>query len=121
LARLLKQIDRWPWIPLTFFALAAAYFLEGAGFNRRLTEAVAYTLLVFGAAVLAMRSAWHRTAFWHTLVLLIALHTLLLAVLFQGFPSARFPSFWFIVFGFGELILILMLLWKGAKSGRRAA
>ena len=115
----MRSIDRnnltlLEWIAVIGCAGTAVLACETFHVPQKWENATVYTVIVFAAAIVALRPAWHRVGFWQNLIYVLVFHVIALAGIEQSLPpSSQGPhGLPFTAAGIVEALLIAGLLWK---------
>jgi hypothetical protein len=100
------------WLLILGVTALAIAVSELIGLPHHWKDAAVYTVVVFAVVILALRAAWDRAAFWRSLALVFAGHTIVVLVAVQALPHGRlgFPKLLLIPIGGVEGVLIAALL-----------
>ncbi len=80
-------------------------------------DAFVFTVLVFSAAILAVRVAWNRRVFWRNVLLLFVLHALAVTAIAQALPpNYGVPGLALTAVAMVESVLLTGILWRTAAS-----
>lgn len=108
------------WAVVLLPSLFVVILAKVIGLNSLWKDGIVYTVVLFAAIISVERLAWRRTAFWKSLALILAAHTLILFSLLQMLTPNRFgmPKLLLIPFGLVEGVFILVIVRKRMKTLR---
>jgi hypothetical protein len=82
------------------------------GLSQIASDAVIYTVVVFGVVIAALRPAWGRRAFWRNVLFIFVLHVIGITFLVQLLAKRSAPGVMMIIAGMIEGVLIGSVLWR---------
>jgi hypothetical protein len=112
-----RQIDVGGWISVVLgvgLGFFTAWVSDSCGVGENKARAIAYTIIVFACAAMALRPAWGRLQLWVDLVVLFALHTALVVTVLNLLDARSIRLNWALALPFVivELFLMLGVLWR---------
>jgi len=114
-----KSLTFLEWLALGATIAAAVVVAGKFGLNGKSTDAFVYTVILFAALAIALRSLWKRRQVWRNLALAFSVHALLLTVALLLLPKGwtDIPAIILIPAGFIEGLLLLRFVWKRTAAG----
>jgi hypothetical protein len=116
-----KTLSIGEWVARIGVVALAVAIPKFAGISQKWGNTIVFTVLVFSGAVIVLRPAWGRRAFWSSLIAVFLFHCIVLAAVEQGLlPTSEGPrGLPMIAAGMVEGLLILGVLWRRSMRSTR--